>query len=1524
MLPEGLHSRLLAIALVAFVVAPGVASAEAPANETVGPVAVLEPRSPALLAPINGGAREWLSHQLAVAGVTLVPRAAVDAAAKALTSPEKPQLFGTDAPALREKAGSEIVISSEFTYQAGKVDVWVRAFDGGSGEALAAGRGQAKLSEFGKALAVATEVIVTGFGANTKLEAPSLGQLGRWDRAARELSDKQLARAWRLLDDDSATSTALREEIVAAAAAPEIGSAERSRIASATGMNDAEWLKVRHALQEGKDARMLVAGADNALARNDLARAYTLYDEAAALAPDDLDAQRGRAHMLTQEGRHEEAVAAHRLVLQLAADDVDATTALAANPFLPEPERADYHLRAGKLQAQMLDVESASESFDQAGTLGPIDLARRNVALLNERLGNHDEALLSYEEMAAGGATDLETELGLGRTRSAAGDSAGALIAFDTAAKLAPDSAEAQLGLGRELFGIGKTDEASVALASAVRLAPQRADVRRDLARALQKQGDAGKALEVLDPAQVAPEERGAILSEVAAIQTRQGNLPAAKLALEQAVRLQPEHAALRGALAKAYQASGDAKGAEAQQMVLASLTGVAIAPTSGTAEAIALEALPAADESFAVLVGTFPDHNPDERTQRISKVAFLGTQTPADWKSLAQSWLLPKVVDVALLDAQIEAALSQRFELAPMRELSEQAQPALVSLRGLSSDADAVTLVNDMLGADASFVVQLAAVKGDVKPWQMWRQPLELQARMLGGKATDTVFILANAVAFPDPARFVRWNLRAIPSYLLLLGLLLYPVIRGWGTLVVTLDYKITKGSKGFFSIQLSNKPGKATAEKKSGPRSKADSYQKKVRGWSRFARHMVGEETRFGFIPARTYYVLVYGLLQDSQTKEVIGNYLEEKPVRIRRGKLTELHFDFRVKEAPVTLRLHRGDAGEGAQVLVALRGNPTSLRYVKEDETVVHVADGRHMLMVGFVDRVFEREVVIHELGAQNLVFALGADDQAVFHGCPEAVEPYLLGDYKAASKALDRAGNSEVANWIRAEFHKERGEAKEAARFYQAAGHLTQAAELTAQSENSEHSATLFEQAGDFRRAGASYKESGEHLKAAKAFETAFDFDSAIEAYRAAGERGKVMELYERIGRYFDAGNAALEADDAERAIRNLQMVDLRDPDFAEACQTLAQLFAKQGEWDLAIEKAREAVNVAGEDAASLELLDQLGMLLEKGGRSEEALAVCEGIRKRDFSYPGMAERVQALRQEVASQSQASTHAASVAMAPPAAPSAAPAEDRYEVIEEIGRGGMGIVFKARDRRLGRIVALKKLPDNLRDHPTAVELFLREARAAAALNHPNIVTLFDADHDAAGNYYITMEFLEGFPLDKVLKKRGKLSVKDGLRIGAQIATGLQYAHDQRIVHRDIKTANLFFTKDRLVKVMDFGLAKMMEEVRKGATVVGGTPYYMPPEQAAGGAIDHRADLYAFGVTLFEMLTGSVPFAEGDINAHHRSTPPPDPRTLVPELPPAVCELVLQLMAKKPGDRPATTAEVTARIDRILRELA
>jgi serine/threonine protein kinase len=258
-------------------------------------------------------------------------------------------------------------------------------------------------------------------------------------------------------------------------------------------------------------------------------------------------------------------------------------------------------------------------------------------------------------------------------------------------------------------------------------------------------------------------------------------------------------------------------------------------------------------------------------------------------------------------------------------------------------------------------------------------------------------------------------------------------------------------------------------------------------------------------------------------------------------------------------------------------------------------------------------------------------------------------------------------------------------------------------------------------------------------------------------------------------------------------------------------------------------------------------------------------------------------------------------------------------RYDILEELGRGGMGVVFKARDRRLGRVVALKRLTESLREHPKAVEMFLREARAAAALNHPNIVTLYDAGQEG-DTFYLTMEYLEGSPLQSILKRRGKLTPRDAAKLGVQITAGLHYAEEQRIVHRDIKTANLFFTRKKVVKIMDFGLAKMVEEVRRGSTMIGGTPYYMAPEQSLGDAVDHRADLYALGVTFYELTTGRVPFTSGDVAYHHRHTPPPDPRSREDSIPSELAELVLRMLAKDPSDRPGEPAEVGDELQAVL----
>jgi serine/threonine-protein kinase len=254
-------------------------------------------------------------------------------------------------------------------------------------------------------------------------------------------------------------------------------------------------------------------------------------------------------------------------------------------------------------------------------------------------------------------------------------------------------------------------------------------------------------------------------------------------------------------------------------------------------------------------------------------------------------------------------------------------------------------------------------------------------------------------------------------------------------------------------------------------------------------------------------------------------------------------------------------------------------------------------------------------------------------------------------------------------------------------------------------------------------------------------------------------------------------------------------------------------------------------------------------------------------------------------------------------------------RYQIVGELGRGGMGIVYKAKDTVLDRLVAYKVLPDALKENPQALKNFLREAKAAAKLNHPGIVTVYDAG-EQDGRYFIAMEYVDGTTLKEILRRRGVISPAGVLHVMVQICEALAYAHDQKVVHRDIKTANTMWTRDKKAKIMDFGLAKVVEEVRNHTTVVSGTPYYMSPEQTLGKNIDHRTDIYSLGVTVFEMATGTVPFREGNIPYHHVHTPPPDVREIRPELPAGLAGIVNRCLQKSPEARFQSTREILAEV--------
>jgi pimeloyl-ACP methyl ester carboxylesterase/tRNA A-37 threonylcarbamoyl transferase component Bud32 len=259
--------------------------------------------------------------------------------------------------------------------------------------------------------------------------------------------------------------------------------------------------------------------------------------------------------------------------------------------------------------------------------------------------------------------------------------------------------------------------------------------------------------------------------------------------------------------------------------------------------------------------------------------------------------------------------------------------------------------------------------------------------------------------------------------------------------------------------------------------------------------------------------------------------------------------------------------------------------------------------------------------------------------------------------------------------------------------------------------------------------------------------------------------------------------------------------------------------------------------------------------------------------------------------------------------------------YDVIERIGGGGMGVVYRARDRRLMRHVALKVLPDALEGEPLIRERFLQEAKAAASLDHPNICTVYGVDQGANGQLVIVMPCYDGETLRAKID-RGPLPVADALEYTAQIAAGLAHAHGAGIVHRDVKPANVMVTREGQVKILDFGIAKLADARLTRSGMVLGTYAYMSPEQAGGEPVDRRSDLWSLGVVLYEMLAGVTPFrgeSGRSVLAAILRAQPAAPSGLRSDVPPEVDAFVLWLLSKEPEDRPENAAEVLTEVQQL-----
>ena len=261
------------------------------------------------------------------------------------------------------------------------------------------------------------------------------------------------------------------------------------------------------------------------------------------------------------------------------------------------------------------------------------------------------------------------------------------------------------------------------------------------------------------------------------------------------------------------------------------------------------------------------------------------------------------------------------------------------------------------------------------------------------------------------------------------------------------------------------------------------------------------------------------------------------------------------------------------------------------------------------------------------------------------------------------------------------------------------------------------------------------------------------------------------------------------------------------------------------------------------------------------------------------------------------------------------------DRYEILSKVGSGGMSDVYKAKCHKLNRYVAIKVLKSEFSEDRNFVSKFRAEAQAAAALSHPNIVNIYDVGEEN-GLYYIVMELVEGITLKKYIDKKGRIDVKEAVSIAIQVAQGIQTAHSHHIIQRDIKPQNIIISREGKVKVTDFGIARASSSQTISSNAVGSV-YYISPEQARGSYSDERSDIYSLGITLYEMVTGMLPF-EGDntvaVALQHIQNELPSPRDYTPDLPISVEKIIYKCTQKKPERRYAKASDVIADLKKSL----
>jgi eukaryotic-like serine/threonine-protein kinase len=438
-------------------------------------------------------------------------------------------------------------------------------------------------------------------------------------------------------------------------------------------------------------------------------------------------------------------------------------------------------------------------------------------------------------------------------------------------------------------------------------------------------------------------------------------------------------------------------------------------------------------------------------------------------------------------------------------------------------------------------------------------------------------------------------------------------------------------------------------------------------------------------------------------------------------------------------------------------------------------------------------------------------------------------------------------------------------------------------------------------------------TGRHREAAEYFLKGGSFARTIEELLLAGEMLAAARLHRRSG-------------DPAKALDILASVSTDSGDYKTAQVMAAAIEEENHRLEDAAVRLQELLKVIGHSTENLELVYRVVDLLLQVGRKDDAITCLERTKRAGATAPDIDEQLMSLRAapdglfepDVEHDATAPAHRRS-RFRGNTTTVGFPRSERYVLKRKLARGGHGILFLVEDRKLQRDVVLKLLHSESLPSDLARKYFIREARTAARLNHTSIVRVFDYG-EIETRPYLAMEYVEGLNLIELQESlNNRIPFDRSLTICIQLCEALTHAHEQTVIHRDIKMENVMVTTQWQTKLLDFGLAKALNENPDRSLFIIGTPFYMSPEQIVGDVLDLRTDIYSAGILMYRLFTGHLPFEEGEVLTHHRFTPPPDPREFEPKLPRLQAETILTCIKKDRDERFDSATLVAQRLAQI-----